>query len=297
MSRERKVIDSDGVERITTNLSRKDVQLEEDSRPQVSYRFSEKWFRWGFYSLLGLGGVFFIVLLVWGGAMLIGSDPDRTVKVSRVTDDGLAERILTAEEVARAFATETDVEKRLSYVRNPERIKQHLPSYSEQARSISAKDIKHMGHSEMNGRAVTAYAAAFDGGSFRMLAVVQTDDGPKVDWDCYARYCSESWADLVLGQAEDAVVRVFVRPGDYHVGQFRDRSKWTCFKLETPDSDRIIYAYAPAGSDLSKRMQTHVMKSRSFRQHMTLNIKSVDGSGKDLLFVVDELLAMGWVVQ
>ena len=297
MSRERKVIDSDGVERITTKLSRKDVHLEEDSRYQVNLMLSEQWFRWGFYSLLGLGGVFFIVLLVWGGTMLIGSDPDRTVKLALVEDDGLSERILSAEEVARAFVFETDEEKRLCYVRNPERIKQHLPSYPEQARSIPAKDIKHMGHSEMNGRAVTAYAAAFEDGGFRMLAVVQTDDGPKVDWDCYARYCSASWEDLTSGQAEDAVVRVFVRPGDYHVGQFRDRSKWTCFKLETPDSDHIIYAYAPAGSDLSKRMQTHVMKSRSFRQHMTLHIKSVDGSGKDSLFVVDELLAMGWVVQ
>lgn len=81
----------------------------------------------------------------------------------------------------------------------------------------------------------------------------------------------------------------------YHVGQFRDRQKWTCFKLETPDSDRSIYAYAPAGSDLSKRIQTYVMKSRGFRQHMTLKIKSVNSSGKDALFVVDELLAMGWV--
>jgi len=44
-------------------------------------------------------------------------------------------------------------------------------------------------------------------------------------------------------------------------------------------------------------MQTHVMKSRTFRQHMTLKIKSVGGSGKRALFIVDELLAMGWVLN
>ncbi|MFK7909823.1 MAG: hypothetical protein AB8F34_04390 [Akkermansiaceae bacterium] len=212
-------------------------------------------------------------------------------------DDGLGERMLSAEEVACAFAAETDVIKRLPYVRNPEITKEHLPNYSEQARTHSAKDIKLMGHSELNGKAVTAYAAGFEDGSFRMLTVVQTDDGPKVDWDCYARYCSASWQDLFSGKAESAEVRVFVRPGDYHVGQFRDRTKWTCFKLETPDSDRSIYGYAPAGSPLSKRMQTYVMKSRGFRQHMTLKIKSVNDSGKDALFVEDQLLAMGWVVE
>jgi len=210
-------------------------------------------------------------------------------------DDGLGERMLSAEEVAHAFVAETDAEKRLAYVRDPELIKQHLPSYPEQARSHPAKDIKYMGHSELNGSVVSAYAAAFEDGSFRMLSVVQTESGPKVDWDSYARYGSASWQDLFSGKVESAEVRVFVRPGDYHVGQFRDRHQWTCFKLETPDNDRIMYAYAPAASDISKRMQTYVMKSRTFRQHMTLKIKSVDGSGKNALFVVDELLAMGWV--
>ena len=127
--------------------------------------------------------------------------------------------------------------------------------------------------------------------------MVQTDQGLKVDWDSYARYCSESWGALFSGEAQEAVVRVFVRPGDYHVGKFRDPRKWTCFLLEVPDSDRWIYVYAETGSALAKRMQSAVMKNRSFRQHMTLLIKSESDSGKDALFTVDELLAVGWVVK
>lgn len=224
--------------------------------------------------------------------------PYRTEIVVRPEEhDGMGGRMLSAGEVAHAFAAETDEEKRLAYARNPELAGRHLSRYPVQARSHPAKAIKLMGHSELNGRAVTAYAAAFEDGSFRMLAVVQTDAGAKVDWDCYARYASASWEDLFAGKAEAAEVRVFVRPGDYHVGQFRDRAKWTCFKLETPDSERSIYAYAPAGGSLGKRMQTAVMKSRGFRQHMTLRLSSVNKSGKDALFVVDELLAMGWVVE
>ncbi|MFK7910130.1 MAG: hypothetical protein AB8F34_05955 [Akkermansiaceae bacterium] len=296
MAHERRVIDSDGVERITTELKREDVLLEEDSRAEVKFRFSAKWFRWAFYSMLAVGGIFFFVLLVWGGMMLVGGDPDRTVNAAPVGEDGLGERMLNAEEVAYAFVAETDERKRLAYVRDPERMKKHLSNYPEQARNHPAKIVKHVGHSELNGTAMSAYVAAFEDGGFRMLVVVQTNDGAKVDWDCYARYCSTSWDDLVSGKAKYAHVRVFVRPGDYHVGQFRDRSKWTCFKLETPDSDRIIYAYAETGSDVSKRMQAYVMRSRGFRQHMTLKIKSMNGSGKDALFVVEKLLAMGWVL-
>ena len=78
MAHERNGIDGDGIERIGTKLSR------------------EECFGWGGYSLLGFGGVFFIVLLVWGGMMLIGSDPDRTVNAAPVSDDGLVARILSA---------------------------------------------------------------------------------------------------------------------------------------------------------------------------------------------------------
>jgi len=71
--------------------------------------------------------------------------------------------------------------------------------------------------------------------------------------------------------------------------------QWTCFKLEIPDSDRSIYAHAPVGAEMTKRMQSAVMKNRDFRQHMTLKIASREGSGKDALFVIEELLAMGRV--
>lgn len=251
-----------------------------------------------YYGLIGAAAIGLTALVGWGVAMLVTSEPDRTVHTAPLEeDDVLGKRMLSAEEVAHAFLQESDARERLAYVRDPDAIKQHLASYPEQALNQSPKAVKYMGHSELNGSAVTAYAISFKDGSFRMLSVVQTGSGPKVDWDSYARYCSANWEDLFSGEAKSAEVRVFVRPGDYHAGQFRDRKKWTCFKLETPDSDRSIYAYAAAGSDLSKRMQTSVMKNRSFRQHMTLQIKSVDGSGKDALFVVEELLAMGWLVE
>ena len=238
------------------------------------------------YTVLGIGC---LGVVCWGVLNSLG----RSVRVKE--DDGLMARILNAEELAHAFIEETNVEKRLSYALNPEGVRGHLTSYTEQARSHPAQELKAMGHSEHGGRAVSSFAVKFADGSFRMLSIVQTDDGTKVDWDSYARYCSASWEDLFSGGAEEAEVRVFARPGDYYVGHFRDRGQWTCFKLETPDCDRSIYAYAPAGSDLSKRMQAYVMKSRNFRQHMTLKIRTEAESGKEGQFVIEELLAMGWV--
>lgn len=257
-------------------------------------RFTGRQFlRW----MLALSLVAFIGLVGWGVSLLASGDPDRTVRPSsRVESDGIEEKMLSAEGVARAFVEVTDVEKRMPYVLNPELIEEHLARYPEQARSHPVTGFKAMGHSDLGGRAVSSFAVSFADNSFRLLSVVETADGQKVDWDSYARYCSASWEDLFSGSATEADVRVFVRPGDYHVGQFRDRSHWTCFKLETPDCDRIIYAYARAGSEMSKRMQTYVMKNRSLRQHMTLKIRSAEGSGKDALFVVEELVAMGWVV-
>jgi len=251
----------------------------------------------GVWILIVGAGVVFFALLVWGVVMMTAVSPDREVEPVVAGKDLIKQQMLDARQVADAFLAEPDPQKRLSYVRYPEVVNTHIARYDEEVLTASAVEIREMGSRVADEGGESAYVVKFASGGARLLSVVTTGQGPKVDWDSYARYCSESWDALFAGDVSEALVRVFVRPGDYHVGAFRDPRKWTCFLLEVPDCDRRIYAYAPAGSVLSKRVQSEVMKTRSFRQHMTLNIKSHAGSGQDALFVVDALLAVGWVVD
>lgn len=245
------------------------------------------------HTVMLLGCLGALGMAAWGGMMLASGNPDREVSI--VEADQLDKQVRTAEQVARAFISETDVEKRLAYVRDAEVVRTRLDRYAVEARNHPVVELKEMGHSVVDGRPVSAYAARFDNGNYRMLCVVDTDEGAKVDWDSYARYSSATWDEMFSGAVTEAEVRVFVRPGDYQVGQFRDPSRWTCFLIQTPDCERSIYAYARAGSDMAQRMQAMVLSSKNFRQHMTLKLKSHNESHKEGLFVVDDLLAMGWV--
>lgn len=236
---------------------------------------------------LALGGfcvAAVLFLVVW----LAATGRDRPV----VVEEALASPADPALEVARAFLAAGGTDARLAFVRDREVVQGHLGSYPEQARSGVVENLRQMGHKVADGVEVTAFAARFADGSFRMLSVVDEGAGPLVDWDSYARYGSAPWGGLISGVADAAEVRVFVRPGEYFGGRFFDAERWVCFVLETPDFDGSLYAYAPAGGELAARMQSGVMATRDFRQHMTLRVKT-EGGG---LFEVEELLAVGWVV-
>jgi len=67
--------------------------------------------------------------------------------------------------------------------------------------------------------------------------------------------------------------------------------------LVSPDVNRPLYAFAKADDELAIRMRGLVMQNGSFRQHMTLRIKRHAGLHDKMLFSVEELVAVGWVVK
>ncbi len=236
----------------------------------------------------GIGVAAVVCLVVWMAATK--REPPVAVAVT-MTEPSVSPADRAAK-VARVFVAASDVEERLTLVRAPEIVRGHLQRYPEQARSGAVENLRKFGHSVINGVKTTSFAARFADGSSRMLSVVDEGKGPLVDWDGYARYTSAPWSDLVNGLTAAGEARVFVHPGEHFGGRFLDAERWVCFLLRTPDFEGSLYAYAPTGSDLAKRIKSAVMATRNFRQRMTLQIKA-EGDG---LFEVEALLAVGWVV-
>lgn len=278
-------------------LPEPDWEREDKTSSASQYNGTLKW---------GVAGLLLIVLLFTGG--LVGRNMfsrsseigfDNTLFLSpeqqQVEEDDVSQFISDADPLARAFVSGIDEEKRLTLVRDAETVRGHLDRYPEDARTFSIKNMKLMGYSEMDGRRKCAYAVQLTNGNARLLTVIETEAGLKVDWDSYARYCSASWQDLCSGKVTEAEVRVYVKSGDHTAKPFDNVEQWTCFLLAEADSDRVFYGYAPKGSELAQQMLAAIMKNRSSRQHMTLKISSDGKSCKERLFVVDELLAMGWV--
>lgn len=225
-----------------------------------------------------------------------GGGRHATVIVPDVTSDQISEGIEAAEAVARAFLAETEPAKRLQWVRNEEEVSGRLAEYPEEARSLTGEIESVLGHGVDEGRSVTGFVIVFPSGNLRLMEVLGTPEGPRVDWDAYARHGSASWQDLWSGRAQRAVVRVFCEPSTEHPEPFDDREKWTCFRLSSPDLTQPLLGFADTGSVREAAMKQAVLDSPNYRQRFTLEIVRHQGQDEPLFEIV-RCLAVGWMSE
>lgn len=211
----------------------------------------------------------------------------------REDDDGMREELATAEAVARAFLKESDPSKRMRWVRNAEEVKARLTEYPEEARAGIGEIEKMLGHQGDGANPITAFVVAFPSGNVRLLEVVGTADGPRVDWDAYARYGTASWEDLWSGKVERAVVRVFCEPSSELSATFED-DKWTCFRLSSPDLPQTALGFAEVGSVREEIMKKVILGTPNYRQRFVLEIVRREGKDEPH-FEITRCLAVGWI--
>lgn len=245
-----------------------------------------------------MGG--FLLILTGGGltAWFLRSMEDRPIaKAAPMADgDAMREGLEASEAVARAFLQETDPAKRLQWVRNAEEVKQRIGEYPDEARSAEGNIEKTLGHQVDGGRSVTGFVVEFPTGNLRLLEVVGTPDGPRVDWDAYARHCSASWDDLWSGEVKRAVVRVFCEPSTERPEPFEDQGKWTCFRMSGPELPRAALGFAAVGSVREAKMKQVVLGTPKYRQRFALEIVRHEGEDEPL-FEITRCLAVGWILD
>jgi hypothetical protein len=254
-------------------------------------RDSRSWIVWMMSGLL---------LLLAGGALgtwLVKRGEEHQAARVAPTEDGdkMREGLEAAEVVARAFLKETDPARRLQWVRNADEVKARLAEYPEEVRSGPGGIEKVLGHQMDGERSVTGFVVAFPSGNLRLLEVVGTPDGPRVDWDAYARYASASWEDLWSGNAKQAVVRVFCEPSTERPEPFEDQGKWICFRMSGPELPQAALGFAAVGSVREAKMKQVILGTPNYRQRFTLEIARHEGKDEPL-FEITRCLAVGWII-
>jgi len=179
-------------------------------------------------------------------------------------------------------------------MRHPEEVGERMMEYSEEARTVPGKIDKVIGHATVGGRQVTAFAVAMPSGEMRLLEVVETPEGPRVDWDAYARHGTASWEELWSGKAEQAVVRVFCQPSTEAPEPFDDRQKWTAFRLSSPDLPQTALGFAEVGTVREAMMKKVVLGTPNYRQRFVLEATRHAGASEPL-FEITKCVAVGWV--
>ncbi|MDB4406753.1 hypothetical protein N9134_00955 [Akkermansiaceae bacterium] len=126
----------------------------------------------------------------------------------------------------------------------------------------------------------------------RLVAVVETEEGPKVDWDAYIRYGDKSWDDVFSGKVEKATVMVHLKPSDYYDHQFSNSEKFSGYAITTPDSDRGLYGYVERDSPLDRALQHSIIAGPGRNTiEISINRESLEYSQVR----ISGIQAIGWV--
>jgi hypothetical protein len=257
-----------------------------------------------------LGVVFSLVIVsaaVWYirfGKNRTGSQPAVTAAKPKVTaaleappDTDLLElSYLAADKVARAFLAEPDEEKRLKWVRDPDEVRKRMSTYPEEARSAVGSIQDMLDHNGEGVGALTKFSVSFPSGGTRLLDVVSTYQGSKVDWDAYARYGTAGWTELQSGVAKQAMVRVFCEPCPLPVKPFGKEGEWTCYRIVSPELPQWVLGYVRAGSVDEVKMKKAMQMMPDLRERFVLDVVRHELEGESV-FEITKCLAVGWVVM
>lgn len=199
------------------------------------------------------------------------------------------------ERVAEAFALASDPEERLQWVRNPEISKQHWKLYPEEA-FRSVPNISPVGHASTQGLVFARFHADFGNGRFRIIHIVQTSNGPKVDWDAYARYQTSSWEDILSGKNKEAQVRVSLKPLHDYFDQYHDDSLWRCYQLNSQDLKKPLRVYARRSSRTGRVLSSVLPHDSMKALPVTLSLESENEGHLRSQFTITRLHGIGWVL-
>lgn len=201
-------------------------------------------------------------------------------------------------ETAQAFTDALDPVERLKWARHPKVVSQHLSHYPAQALTEEVESVRSM--LIVHGREFpfVCFEAKFSSGDRRLICVIKTPEGDKVDWDAFARYGSVSWEDVLKGRGGSALVRVFAKPGHYYNYNFQDDQKWSCYELSSPDFEGKLYGYVERDSVTAKifaEVFLNGSKTKN-RLRMSLRIRITPGDIENRMLEITKVAARGWIV-
>lgn len=129
----------------------------------------------------------------------------------------------------------------------------------------------------------------------RIIYVVQTPAGPKVDVGAFLSWSSENWQDLATGHVtRAAILRAVASRSEYYNYRFSDDKTWSCFRLDSLDGNDPLYGYARRGTNTAKALEMLIEPGRAFP--VILSLDEGDRGSSHRQFRISRVLAAGWAM-
>ena len=126
------------------------------------------------------------------------------------------------------------------------------------------------------------FVAVFEDGSRRLVAVIGTDEGPRVDFDAFAVLQSHPWDDILAGKVASARVRVAIKESRYQVGKYQDPDHWVSYRMVTEFDEGVLYGMVERGSDIAKKLAESSRYGQAYPM-LDIEIDPVDIQSKQVL--------------
>jgi hypothetical protein len=213
-------------------------------------------------------------------------------------DDGALKIIPAPEAALKAFLTAPDWKSRALHVLHPETTVDKMESYHattpDGPTPILSLHADATDDGRKEGRRLLSYLIATEAQPAGFpVAVVETPDGWKIDWETFVEFRDDHFGRFAAGQGgETGAFHVLVRNTHYFGEPFPGSDQLTAFRLDPPLPDRNHYAFVPTGSELHKTLAGATEWGRPCSPVLQLARKS-HGDSKFHL-EIEAILAPNW---
>lgn len=157
-------------------------------------------------------------------------------------------------ETADAFLKATTHAERMRWVRSPQLVEPLVAAFfrdgpgSRETYSTHASLPLPVPVAGQPVHEVARYAVMMADTGKRLLSILSTPEGARIDFHTYSRHTSVPWPDLLEGRAERAEVRVFVATGSFHAAPFENTAEWLPVLGLCPDVPNDLLLYVRRGT-------------------------------------------------
>lgn len=196
-----------------------------------------------------------------------------------------------------------NIEQKLPYVRQVERVKPLMTHYYEDKPVVSGEFDQFVKYraTDLDGVPFVHARVRLKSGVINEVLLEQMSDGSfRLDWESDINYQPMPWKDFIAQRpSETMAMRVLVKRDDFYVFEFRDKLKYDCYHLSVPNSDEYIFGYVDKGSETSIHLRQFFMRARKVAgdkaEPMILLLRfPQEGASKRCVYI-DRLMAPRWV--
>lgn len=258
--------------------------------------------RWPIYASFGLAAVMSAVVGVWlarnKGRELAQEDGGGPVLVSTpvLPVPGLP-GYEEARELALRFVCEGELEEVLGMIRP-------FPGMREEVAAFLMEHPPDGGSDEMLSDmppvvqaeiAYQSFGLLLPDGTGRLVQVVETPGGPKIDFKAYVEWCSVSREALLAGEVKQAdEVRAILRSLTYYNYEFSDSERFEAFSAALMGQSEHLRVYVPRDGEIIGPLRRAV--GQIGMHPATFSIRAVGESHTRRQFLLTDLKAAGFVV-